>query len=323
MLISQSEIDRAVERIAPYVDNTPLIQSYYFSKLLEANIYFKLETYHPVHTFKVRGATNAVLALSEEQQKRGIVTASGGNHGLGLALIASRLGIPAKIYLAKSTAKSKIDALNDLGAEVILFGDAWDEANQEAMRLADVEGLNYVHPFNNLHVMAGQATIATELLQQLPQIDMIIASIGGGGLISGIASGIQAQSPTTRLIGVETIGADSMAQSIQNGQITQLDAITSVAGSLGAKKTEKAQFEIVQTYVEDVVTVSDKQAIETLWDILNHEKMLVEPAASCSLSALINGKIHYNKGDNIVIIVCGANTSIEEVLIWREQFGLT
>lgn len=323
MLISLQEIEQASERIAPYVQQTPLIRSDYFSKRLNANVFFKLEMLQPTHSFKVRGATNAILSLTDDQRQNGVITASGGNHGLGVTFAASLVDIPAYIYLPTTTPPSKVETLKQLGATTVLHGEAWDEANQLALQVAAENNIAYIHPFDNPNVMAGQATIATELLEQMPEIDMLVTSIGGGGLISGIASAIHHKSPDTRVIGVETIGADSMAQSLANGKIITLDAITSIANTLGAKSTAKRNFDIVQAYVARVVTVTDKQAVESLLDLLDHEKLLTEPATSCSVSALLNGKIDYTEGDNIVVIICGANATLQDVQKWKVQFGIS
>jgi len=322
MIIPYADIKDAQTRLAQTLQPTPLIKSEYFSHKLNTNIYFKLEVLNPTHSFKTRGATNAILSLSDEQRQNGVITASGGNHGLGVAYVASQIGIPAYVYLPKNTPPSKIKAFKELNAHTTLFGEVWDETNPEALRVADEKNITYIHPFDNVHVMAGQATIGAEIVSQLDKVDAIVTSIGGGGLIAGITSAIAHLSPKTRIYGVETVGADSMAQSFHKGEITTLSAITSIANTLGSKKPGTRHFDIVKEYATDVVTVSDKQAIETLWEILNNEKLLVEPAMSCSLSAVIQGKIDYQPDDNIVIIVCGGNVTIQDVMQWRTQFEL-
>jgi threonine dehydratase len=212
MLISKSEIEAAERRIKSYLAPTPILYSRYHSALTGADIFLKLETFQPTHSFKVRGAFNAVLALPPEVRRQGIVTASGGNHGLGVALTAAKLGISATIYLPVNTPRIKIDAIRKLGAETVIYGDAWDEANERAMGDSCKRHQAYIHPFDDLHVMAGQGTMVCELITQVPEIDLIVASIGGGGLISGLLSAVQHFSPGTRVVGVETLGADCMYQ---------------------------------------------------------------------------------------------------------------
>jgi threonine dehydratase len=242
MIIPYANIQDASTRLKKTLSPTPLIKSDYFSRKLNTNIYFKLEIHNPTHSFKTRGATNAILSLSEEQRQNGVITASGGNHGLGIAYVASQLGIPAYIYLPMNTPQSKIVALEELNAQITLFGETWDEANPEALRVADEKNIAYIHPFDNVHVMAGQATVGVEILSQLDKVDVVVASIGGGGLIAGITSTLAHKDPKIRIYGVETIGADSMAQSFNNGEITTLPAITSNCQHLRLKNTGDTAF---------------------------------------------------------------------------------
>ena len=311
MLIPKLDIETAVARIRPYLPITPLVRAEHFSRKLGASIFFKVETLQPTHSFKVRGAFNALTQLSDKEKKRGVVTASGGNHGLAVAYAAQVLGIPATVYLPESATEAKLAAIRLLRPEIIVHGTAWDDANTLAMRVARESGRAYIHPFDNREVMAGQGTIVPELLQQLPAPDVIVASIGGGGLISGIISATKHFSPATRVVGVETEGADSMFQSWKAGTIVTLPAITSIAETLGARKTEATQFEIVSNHASDVVTVSDESAIRALLEILEAEKLLTEPATSCSVAALIEGKIPVRAAENIVVVLCGANIRLD------------
>jgi threonine dehydratase len=316
MIIPKTEIEAAQKRIEKYLQPTPLLRSAYYSNLLGANIYLKLETLQPTHSFKVRGAFNALLALGEEKRQRGVITASGGNHGLGVALAAATLKVPATIYLPTATPALKIDAIRRLGAEVVLFGSVWDEANQTALKVAAEEDKAYIHPFDHAQVMAGQGTLVCELLTQLDGVDVLVASIGGGGLISGMISGAKHFSPLTRVVGVETIGADCMYQSRAAGEIVELPAITSIAESLGAKKTEARQFAIVQENVFDLTTVSDEEAIASVLEVLREEKLLLEPAAACCLAALTNGQIEIQANETIVVVACGGNIALEKIAGW-------
>lgn len=316
MLIPRLDIEAAAARIRSHLVPTPLIRSEEFSRRLGANIYFKLETLQPTHSFKVRGAFSALTRLTADQRRIGVVTASGGNHGLAVAHAAAKLGVPASVFLPESATEAKLTAIRRLEPEVIIHGAAWDDANALAMRVAKESGRTYIHPFDNSSVMAGQGTLVPEILQQL-EPDLIVASIGGGGLISGILSAVQHFSPSTKVVGVETEGADSMYQSYRAGRIVELPAITSIAETLGARKTEKFQFETVSHYVTDLVTVSDRSAIGALLEILDLEKLLTEPAASCSVAALSEGKIPCKAGDNVVVVLCGANIGMDRVRAWQ------
>ena len=322
MLIPYDDILAAAERIKDLSPATPLVYSHHFSGKLGAHIYFKLEVLNPTHSFKTRGAANAILSLNEAQRAKGIITASGGNHGLGLAYIAQRLDIPVKIYLPGNTPQSKVDAFDTYNVHTILVGESWDECNQSALATAEIQGMTYIHPFDDSSVMAGQATIGLEIMDELDGVDAIVASIGGGGLIAGVTSAVLQNSPRTRIYGVETIGADSMSQSYTNGRITTLPAVTSIANTLGARTPGERAFEIVQNHVSDVVTVTDAEAVAALLDILENEKLLVEPAMSCCLAALTSGKIPSMPNENVVVIVCGGNATLSDVDRWRGQFSL-
>ena len=322
MLIPNDDILAAAARIKDLSPATPLVYSHHFSSKLRTNIYFKLEVLNPTHSFKTRGAANAILSLNESKRAKGVITASGGNHGLGLAHIARRLGIPALIYLPGNTPQSKVEAFEAYDVRTTLAGESWDECNQSALATAELQGMTYIHPFDDPSVMAGQATIGMEILQELDGMDAVIASIGGGGLIAGVTSAVMHQSPGTRIYGVETIGADSMTQSYKNGRITALPAITSIANTLGARTPGERAYEIVREYVSDVQAVSDAEAVAALLDILENEKLLVEPAMSCCLAALTSGKIPSKPNENVVVIVCGGNATLSDVDRWRRQFDL-
>jgi threonine dehydratase len=321
MLVTKRDIELAIRHIGAQLAPTPLVRAHHCSLELGANVFFKLETLQPTHSFKVRGAFTALGCLDPEEKKRGVVTASGGNHGLAVAHVASVLGIPATVYLPESATQAKLAAIRRLHPELIIHGRDWDDAHALASKAARESGRSYIHPFDNTLVMAGQATIGVELLEQLPKTNLIVASIGGGGLISGIISAVRHYSPGTRVYGVETLGADSMFQSRKAGKIVELAAITSIAETLGARKTGKTQFDIVTQHAADVVTVSDESAIRALLRLVQQEKLLAEPAASCSLAALLEGRIPVKPGENVVVVLCGANVTLEQTHAWARQYG--
>ncbi len=316
MLVDKSRIVAARERIRGHLAVTPLLRSEHFSGRVGANVYFKLETLQPTHSFKVRGAFNAISQLSREKRQRGLVTASGGNHGLAVAYAARALGIPATVYLPESATEAKLAPLRRLGPEIVIQGEAWDEANALAQTVASESARSYLHPFDDPEVMAGQATIAAEIAEQMPSANLIVVSIGGGGLISGVVSGARHYLPGARVAGVETEGADSMYRSVAAGRIVELAAITSIAETLGARRTGSAQFQIVSRYVSELAVVPDAEAIGSLLELLREEKLLVEPAASCSVAALTTGKIKVRSGENVVVVLCGGNVLLDKVLEW-------
>jgi len=316
VLIDRKHIDDAFETIQRTLAPTPLVRSHHLSRKLGANVWLKLETLQPTHSFKVRGACNAIAQLPAQHRSRGVVTASGGNHGLAVAYTAHMAGIPATVYLPGKTTPDRVRAIESFGAKVVLHGESWDESDVAARAAARNREAAYIHPFDDIHVMAGQGTIVSELVSQIPRIDLLVASIGGGGLLSGLICAAAAYSPGTRVAGVETEGADSMYQSWRAGRIVELPTITSIAETLGARKTGQRQFDIVTRNASQLVTVSDQQAIDSLIEILAEEKLLTEPATSCSVAALRTGKIAVNPDENIVIIFCGANAGIQRVSSW-------
>lgn len=319
MLIERQDIEDAFRTIQRWLSPTPLIRSHRLSRKLGANIYFKLETLQPTHSFKVRGAFNSISRLPEDVRDRGVITASGGNHGLAVAFAAETLGIPATVLLPAATPPDRIGAIQALNARVVLHGASWDDANVKALDFARKDGTAYIHPFDSVDVMAGQGTIVKELVAQIPRIDLLVASIGGGGLLSGLISAAAVFSPATRVVGVETEGADSMYQSWRAGRIIELPAITSIAETLGARKTEARQFEIITQHVSSLVTVTDDEAIDALVGLLAEEKLLTEPATSCSVAALLEGKASAGPDETVVIVLCGANAGLPRIAGWIAQ----
>jgi threonine dehydratase len=322
MLIEESAIRQAAARLREWLEPTPLVRSRPLSERTGANVYLKLDMLQPTHSFKVRGAFNALARLPPAQRAQGVITASGGNHGLAVAYAARTLGLRALIFLPAPTSDIRIRAVEAAGAEVVLHGAAWDEANVRALEVAAQTGMTYVHPFDNADVMAGQGTLVSELVDQLPRIDALVASIGGGGLLSGILSAVHAYTPRTRVIGVETEGANSMYQSWKAGHIVELPRITSIAETLGARRTTPRPFDIVTRHAADLVTVTDEQAIRALLRLLRDEKLLTEPAASCSVAAVIEGKIPVRRDEHLVIVLCGANIALDRVCQWMASPGL-
>ena len=322
MLIPLHKVQEARARLAPYLEPSPVKFSEHYSEHLDARVVCKLELLLPTHAFKVRGALNALLSLPERQRARGVVTASAGNHGSGLAYAGARTGTGVTVVLPINTPQVRIDAIRALGGDVIVCGEDWNEANALALTLTEARGLVYVSPFDDPAVMAGQGTVGLELLEQVPDLDMVVVSVGGGGLISGVASAIKAIKPAVRMIGVETEGADCMAQSLKAGHLVELPRFGSIAQSLGTKRSTDRPFEIVRELVERVEVVSDEAALRDLLTLLNTEKLLVEPAASCTLSALTAGLVPDLRGKTVVPILCGGNITLTHVLGWLEKFNL-
>lgn len=315
--MKKQDFEESYKRIRPHVDPSTLIKSEWLSKELQAEVFLKLECLQPGNSFKIRGATNALLYGPKPKR---VITASGGNHGLGVAIACQRQNIPCLVVLPTSTSTHRVEILKELGAEVQLEGEAWDEANKYALSLAEDETILYIHPFADREVILGQGSIALELIKEC-DFDILVASVGGGGLLTGISLALEANKKEVEIVAVETRGADSLAQSLAAGELVELDAITSIAKTLGAKKTDPFIFESLSRLVNHMLVVDDRDAVRYLLEFLDHEKILIEPATSCTIAAAMQNKeLFANK--RVVFVICGSNVSLKEVEIWKEQFKL-
>lgn len=322
MLVPIADILAARERIAPHLPPTPVVPAESYTRRCGVRVQLKLELFQPTRAFKVRGALNAVLSLSEDERGRGVIAASAGNHGIGLAYAARLVGARATVVLPQSAAGPRADTVRRLGAEAVVHGEDWNAAHAHALELAAERGQRYVPPFDDPAIIAGQGTLALELLEQVPDLDAVVASVGGGGLVSGIASALRQLRPDAKVYGVETLGADCVAQSLVAGRVVELPRFSSIATSLGTKRTAERPFAIIREAVERVVTVSDEAALRELVRALNDEKLLMEPAASCTLAALVDGHLPELEGKTVAMVVCGASVTLTQVMGWLERFSL-
>ena len=326
-MLAYSDIQAARQRIAPYLHRTPLWRSHTLSARWGANVYLKLECLQKTGSFKPRGAFNKILSLSEAERARGVVGVSGGNHAQGVAFAARTLGISAVICMPEATPTNYLEATRGYGAEVRLFPDI--HAAFAAGQTMQAEGRVYVHPFDDPLVAAGQGTVGLEMVEELPHITRCYVSIGGGGLIGGIATALKSAPATeasthaapTRVIGVGTEGADAMARSIAAGRLIELPAITSIARTLGAPSVSPLTLELTQRLVDELLVVSDAECVRELIYLLERAKILIEPAAACCLAAAARQADQFQPEDNIVILLCGGNVSLADLCSWRTQFG--
>ncbi|RMG27145.1 MAG: pyridoxal-phosphate dependent enzyme [Methanobacteriota archaeon] len=311
------DIANAWKRISEKIPPTPLIRSEWLSKLSDADVYLKLECLNLGHSFKIRGALNSILSLDPLPNK--VITASGGNHGLGVAIAAKLLGIKARIYLPVGTSGYRINILEREGAEVEIFGKSYDDAHQHALEIANRKGIPYIHAFSQREVYLGQGTLVQEIKKQIGDVDAIMASVGGGGLLSGIILTAKALRMNTKFYSVETKGADCFYRSYKTGMLLELPEITSIAKTLGARKTTEEIFEILNSGVEDAWVVSDQEAVQGLFEFLEEEKIILEPAASCLIPAFKKHAQMFS-GKKVVLVICGSNVTIEQALEWKKQF---
>jgi threonine dehydratase len=297
-------------RIAGRVRRTPMLAAPPVKSHagLAADLVLKVESLQVTGSFKPRGAVNAVASLAPGALAKGIVTASGGNHGLAVAYAARSAGAAATIFLPETAAPAKIAKLRDWGASVVVGGARWDEANRAALDRAGRDGAAYIHPFADPAVIAGQGTLGLEIVEDAPAVETVLVAIGGGGLIAGVAAALKAVRPGVRIVGVEPVGAPTLHASLAAGAVTTLARIETEAVTLAAGRTEAVNFDLVRRHVEGVVLVTDddmRQAARWLWF---EAGIGAELSGAAAVAALLAGKYRPRPGEKVCAIVCGAGT---------------
>jgi threonine dehydratase len=303
------DIRDARERIREHVHMTPLEHSSEFSRLLGNQIYHKLENLQMTGSFKVRGALNAVLTLGDAQRDAGVIAASAGNHAQGLAHGARIIGIKATIVMPVTTPLVKLEAVKRNGAEVIRYGESYDESAAHAFEIAQSSGAHMVHPFNDPAVIAGQGTIALEILEQFPDVDAVIVPVGGGGLISGIGTVLKSLAPRVQVIGVQASGADSMAQSLAAGDVRTLDRAVTIADGIRVATPGDLTLDICRDVVDQLVTVDDDDIANAVLMMVETDKSVVEGAGATPLAALLQQRVGL-RGKKVLLVVSGGNIDV-------------
>jgi len=297
----------ARERLNTVITKTKLIYSNIFSNETGNDVYIKPENLQRTGAFKIRGAYNKIAKLTEEEKKRGVIAASAGNHAQGVALAAQKLGIKAVIVMPKHTPLIKVEATKRYGADVILTGEVYDEAYEYAKRLQEKEGYTFVHPFDDEDVIEGQGTIALEVLDELPNADIILVPIGGGGLISGIASAAKLKNPLIKIIGVEPEGAASALEARKNKHVVELAEANTIADGTAVKKIGEITFDYIEKYVDDIVTVSDYELMAAFLILVEKHKIVAENSGILSVAGLKKLNV---KGKKIISIISGGNIDV-------------
>lgn len=305
--LSLAAIREAGKRIHGRIKETPLIHSPVFSQESGNNIWIKPENLQLTGAYKVRGAYNKILGLTDEERGKGLIAASAGNHAQGVALAASELGVQATIVMPCTTPLIKVEATRNYGAQVVLSGNSYDDACHEARRLEESRGLTFVHPFDDPAIMAGQGTIGLEIFEELPEVDAVLVPVGGGGLISGIAVALKSLNPRIRVIGVEPEGAMAMKKSFAAGRLYTLDHVDTIADGVAVKVPGALTFEIARHWVDEIITVSDYDLMDAMLLLLEKHKLIAENAGVLSLAGL--KKLNCT-GKNIVSVVSGGNIDV-------------
>ena len=298
---------KAKEKLSKVLLETHLIYSPIFSKESGNKVFIKPENLQKTGSFKIRGAYNKISNLTDAERKRGVIASSGGNHAQGVAYAAKESGIKAVIVMPKSTPLIKVESTKQYGAEVILYGDVYDDAYKKAKELEEKEGYVFVHPFNDEDVLDGQGTIALEILEELPETDIILVPIGGGGLISGIACAAKILKPEIKIIGVEPEGAASAYEAIKENKIVELKEANTIADGTAVKKIGDLNFEYIKKYVDEIITVSDYELMEAFLLLVEKHKIIAENSGILSVAATKKIK---EKNKKVVSVISGGNIDV-------------
>lgn len=297
----------AKERLTTVINKTQLIHSDVFSLESGNDVYIKPENLQRTGSFKIRGAYNKISKLTDEEKKKGVITSSAGNHAQGVAFAAQKLGIKAVIVMPKHTPLIKVEATEKYGAQVVLEGEVYDDAYRKALELQEKEGYIFVHPFNDEDVIEGQGSIALEVLEEVPDADIMLVPLGGGGLISGVAAAAKLMNPNIKIVGVEPLGAASAIASLDKGEVVELDELMTIADGTAVKKIGDLNFEYIKKYVDDIITVSDYELMESFLLLVEKHKIVAENSGILSIAGLKKLK---EKGKKVVSILSGGNIDV-------------
>ena len=299
-------------RIAPHIKHTPLLTSQQLSDATGYDIRLKAELFQRVGSYKIRGPLNKFALMSDEDKRRGVVCSSAGNHAQGVALAARIHGIRAVVCMATNATPAKIAATKAYGAEVVLHGNIWDEANEKAKELVRTEGLTYVHPFDDAQLIAGQGTLGLEIVQDWPDVDAVVVPIGGGGLISGVSMAVKGHNPRITVIGVESSDGPAMQRSVAAGKLETIDCQTIIDG-LRVRRVGELNLSVVQRFVDEIVTLPDREIFEAMIWVMERCKLVVEGAAAAPVGALLKGLVTLPKGSRVVAVLSGGNVNLDQL----------
>src|SRR6266850_350444 len=305
-------------RIAPHIKHTPLLGSRQLSELTGYEVRLKAENFQTVGSYKIRGPLNKFAQMSDEEKRRGVVCSSAGNHAQGVALAARIHGMRAVVCMATNATPAKIAATRGYGAEVVLHGTIWDEANEKAKELVRTQGLTYVHPFDDEQLIAGQGTLGLEIVQDWPDVDAVIVPIGGGGLISGVSMAVKSHNPNIRVIGVESSDGPAMKRSIEAGHLETIDCKTIIDG-LRVRRVGEINFSVVQRFVKEEVALPDREIFDAVIWTMERCKLVVEGAAAAPVAALLNGLVKLPAGSRVAVVLSGGNMNLDQLrsLSWN------
>lgn len=327
MAVQLSDIQDARRLLDGIINKTPVVADSRLSKETGANVFLKAESMQKSGSFKIRGAYNTISRLSDEEKSRGVIAASAGNHAQGVAYAAQLLGVHSTIVLPVHAPLTKVMATKDLGAHVVMHGSTFDEAVAYSKELQQERGFTYVHAFDNPNVVAGQGTIGLEIVESLPEISTIIVPIGGGGIISGIAIAAKILKPSVRIVGVQSENVSWVKPSLEAGRPVIPEPRPTIADGIAVKTPGELTLPLIQSYVDEIVEVSDEEVAHGIFHCVSHSRLVVEGAGAAGVAALIAGKFDVNEGETICAVLCGGNIDanllarvLEQVLVRQGRY---
>lgn len=309
-MLDINKIYEARERIKDVVVDTPFSHAPFLSEIAECNVYLKKENLQVTGAFKIRGAYNKIASLSDEQKACGVVAASAGNHAQGVALSASKFGMKAVIVMPESTPLTKVNGVKHYGAEVILAGSNYDEAYAYATEYGAKNSLTFVHPFEDEEVIAGQGTVALDILDKCEELDAVLIPVGGGGLIAGMASAFKAKNPKIEVIGVGAVGAPAFKNSYESGVAQDSTSVRTIADGIAVRDTSHITLSHALECVDKIISVDDEEIASAILFLLEKQKLVVEGAGSVGVAALLHHKLDYLKGKNVAVVLSGGNMDV-------------
>lgn len=314
-MINLKDIKEAREKIKNSITETPIVESIHLSKRVNSNIYLKLENLQRTGSFKIRGATNKILNLTDEEKKRGVVANSAGNHAQGVALAAKLNGINATIVMPENAPLTKVNATRDYGAKVVQYGLTFDEAFKKAKEIEEETKALFLHAFNDEYVISGQGTIGLEIYENLPNVDTVIVPIGGGGIIAGIAIALKEQNENIKIIGIESEEAASMKDAIDNNEIKEVSGDYTIADGIAVRKVGNFTYDIVKKYVDEIYTVNDNDITRAILELVEKNKVIAEGAGAVGVASLIANKVDrkYLDNKNVCVVISGGNIDVNDL----------
>lgn len=318
-MIPLEKIKEAHERVKKVVYKTPFPYAPVLSQKVGNEIYLKKENLQITGAFKLRGAFNKIASLPEERRKKGVIAASAGNHAQGVAFSANYFGVPSTIVMPEATPLTKVSGVKEYGGEVVLAGNNYDEAYEYALNLAKEKGVEFIHPFADEEVMAGQGTIALEMLAKQPDLDCIVVPVGGGGLISGIASAAKQINPHIKVIGVTAAGAPAMRLSFLSGSVQDTAYVKTIADGIAVRDTSPVTFNIIKEIVDDIVEVDDEEIANAILFLMERQKVVVEGAGAVGVAALLHHKIKFGAPKKVGVVLSGGNIDVTMVNLIIEK----